>query len=694
MIFNGDLSKYHPADAIMFLSQLNLNGIFSIVEAKRVITLSFSNGFVIDAHSTRGDAKILQALIYHQRVSGDRVRHIRRVQSETGMPLRTILAQLDLFPLADVADIFMMGMREVLLEMFLLDHGSFHFTDTPVDPDEAETRLDARMLAIRVAAQSDEFREFEKSIVSLDRQYRLAAESWQNAPSSDEKVVLRLAANCRNIGQLIEKAPVDTYTAMEIARTQIENGMIVLLPSSVQMPYKVDDTRVDPMFAAFRQALKKMILHKDPIKQLEALVTYCKGFYDGMLILTARDGRLVHCKSVIRQDGRGFVQQSQSDGLGRVDQDAILSAVHHSGVGFFGEPFPSELLDRLAGPVPQGECALIPVAVQGAVSLFLYVFSRKTFKGLSPQHYLEPLSWVTTVGRTGVAGNVSRKEAAKAEAPAPARLVDMIEDLPPMPTLVSRALELLADPDASMRDIEKVIEKDQSLVSKLIRVSNSALYGGMQRVESLQQALTRLGAKTSRSLVVAASMQNYFLNINSSVQALGQDLWLHAAECGLAARKIAALIGYGDPEKAFMSGVVHDIGKLVILLTHSDAYRQIMNLRRREPMATVQAESKVLGIDHVTIGVELMEKWKMPASALLCVKYHHHAEKAADDRLLATIVACANHLSHIHGAQATPPSPGEQSEIDALTGYLGLGPDRQQELAASLTADFQNSGLF
>ena len=193
---------------------------------------------------------------------------------------------------------------------------------------------------------------------------------------------------------------------------------------------------------------------------------------------------------------------------------------------------------------------------------------------------------------------------------APVRMVDMIDDLPPLPTLVSRALELLADPDAPVKEIESVIEKDQSLVSKLMRVSNSALYGGMQRVESLQQALTRLGARTSRSLIVAASMQDYFLRSNANTQVLAQALWQHAAECGLAARRIAAVIGYDDPEKAFVGGVVHDIGKLVILLTDGDAYRRITNLMRQASLSALDAETRVLGIDHVTIGIQLMQKWK------------------------------------------------------------------------------------
>ncbi|MGD8701870.1 MAG: DUF4388 domain-containing protein, partial [Desulfosarcina sp.] len=212
MIFNGDLSKYHPADAIMFLSQLNLNGVFTIVEEQRLIALSFSNGFIIDAYSKQGDAKILQVLLYQRRITPDQLQHIRRVRGETGMSIRAILSQLDLFPLSSIADILLIGMQEVLLEMFLLDSGSFHFTDTPVDADDAETRLDARMIAIRVAAQSDEFRDFEKNIVSLDSRLSLAAEEPPGEQATETRVVLRMAAACSTVRELLQKAPFDSHT--------------------------------------------------------------------------------------------------------------------------------------------------------------------------------------------------------------------------------------------------------------------------------------------------------------------------------------------------------------------------------------------------------------------------------------------------------------------------------------------------
>ena len=311
MIFNGDLSKYHPADAIMFLSQLNLNGVFSIAENQRLITLSFNNGFIIDAHSKKGDAKILQALIYRRRVTPDQVQHIRQAKAETGMPMRSILAQLDLFPLSEISDILMIGMQEVLLEMFLLDSGSFHFTDTPVDPDDADTRLDARVIAIRVAAQSDEFRDFEKNVAALDSALIPVDKTPGEALTAATQVVMRLVPACRTIGQLFDKAPFDSHTVMDIVKAQLESGFIRIQPAPRQAePSPAADVCMDPVFCAFRQALKKLMLAREPVKQLEALATYCRGFYDIVLILTCRDGELVHVQKMTRHEGQGVVQQS------------------------------------------------------------------------------------------------------------------------------------------------------------------------------------------------------------------------------------------------------------------------------------------------------------------------------------------------------------------------------------------------
>ncbi|WP_372680744.1 HDOD domain-containing protein, partial [Desulfosarcina sp.] len=540
MIFNGDLSKYHPADAIMFLSQLNLNGILSVAENQRLITLSFKNGFIIDAHSANGDAKILQSLIFNRRVTADDVKRIRQIRTETAMPIRSILTQIDLFPISTVADILLTGMKEVLLELFLLDEGAFNFTDTPVEADGAETKLDARMLALSIAVQSDEYRDFLKGIISLDREFTASATDVQtDALTTEEQVVYRLMSTCRTIRQVLEKAPFESSAVIAILKDCIEKGTVTLMPADATDQPASSESSGDPLFGAFRQALKKLMMSDDPLKRIEALVGFCKGFYNGILILTAKDGQVVHCKKVRRMDGHGLDQTSEKGLLGALDDDLVLSAVHRSGVAFFGNRFPSTLLDRLSGAPASGECALIPVVKKGQVAVFIYVFSESGYAGLSPQHYLELLSWMvaprnkhTTAvpeqpmpvvrpdadGKPPVSGQIG-----------PTALVSKIDELPPLPTLVTRALDMLSDPGVDIKAVEKVIGMDQSLVSKLIKISNSALFGGLNRVESLQQALTRLGAKTTKSLVLSASMQTYFLKSNPGMQTWGPFLWQHAA---------------------------------------------------------------------------------------------------------------------------------------------------------------------
>ena len=241
--------------------------------------------------------------------------------------------------------------------------------------------------------------------------------------------------------------------------------------------------------------------------------------------------------------------------------------------------------------------------------------------------------------------------------------------------------------------VEKVIGQDQSLVTKLIKISNSALYGGLQRVESLHQALARLGAKTIRSLVLSASMQTYFHKGNPGMRTWGQFLWQHAAECGMASRRIAVATGYDDPEQAFVGGVLHDIGKLVLLLVSADSYRQIQNLKKRETLSDHEAEKKVIGTNHMQIGELLMEKWKMPESAMVCVKFHHHVHHAAKARHLAAITAYANHLSHLHGSQLQWFVQDPEAIAGEMAKDLKLSENANAALVESVLSDFQQTGL-
>jgi HD-like signal output (HDOD) protein len=177
------------------------------------------------------------------------------------------------------------------------------------------------------------------------------------------------------------------------------------------------------------------------------------------------------------------------------------------------------------------------------------------------------------------------------------------------------------------------------------------------------------------------------------MQTWGQSLWQHAAECGMAARRIAVAVGYNEPEKAFIGGVLHDIGKLVLLLVSGDTYRRIQGLKKRESLCDHEAEKKLLRTDHMEIGELLMEKWNMPDSAKACVRFHHHIDGAETDPNLVRIVAYANHLSHLHGTPFQWFVSDPEAVSKQMAEGLGLPVEINARLVESVIADFQQTGL-
>jgi HD-like signal output (HDOD) protein len=709
MIFQGDLSKYHPADALMFLSQLSLNGVLSVALDDRVLTLSFKEGALIDAHSVVGDEKILRMLRGARFIDADVEQRIRRIRSETGMSVRQVLGELDAMALTDIREILQVGMQEVLLELFLLESGTFHFTDTLVDSDKAGLKLDTGAVAIMALAHADDFRNFTKTIVTLERGigWRMDAAPPDPPLSAPERILARLASRPLTVSQLLVCAPLSSHAAMRMVEKHLAAGRFYLLP----VPEKPDgqpppENRLDPLFTAYKQSLKMLMRAEDVLKKLEAVIAFCKNYYTGILIFTARDRNVMHCKSIaINKDG-SIHQKSIKAAIGTLDQDPVFDAVHRSGVAFFGKVFPSSLISRVADVPAAGECALLPIVKQAHLSMFFYGFTATSHTGLSPHHYLELLSWMIIPSGEANGGTAAQGIALPSAEPLPGpppaggplgaqmtRMVEKIEELPPLPSLASKTLELLADPNASMESVEQTIAQDQAMAAKMIKVSNSVLYGGLQKVGTLRQALTRLGAKTTKSLILAASTRGYFLKGRKSMQSWGHHLWQHSVECGMAARRIAIAGGGTDPDQAYIAGIMHDIGKLVILMLDEEKYKAIQHAKSADKSTDMAAERKILGVDHAELGHLLMQKWRMPEPVRTCTQFHHQPAAAGAHQALTAIVALGNHLSQLRGSRPRDERLDDAAIVQALCGTIGLSAQAYADMMEIVISDFRNADL-
>lgn len=231
-----------------------------------------------------------------------------------------------------------------------------------------------------------------------------------------------------------------------------------------------------------------------------------------------------------------------------------------------------------------------------------------------------------------------------------------VRDLPALPAVVTQVLRATRDPDTSAVDVGNIVATDQALTAKVLRLANSALFGFPRRVSTLTDAVVMLGFSTLRSLVLAGSA---FGVLNRGVEGYALDkgtLWQHSIGTGMACRALAQRINKRAlADEAFVAGVLHDVGKIVLDTYVGEAFAQILEAVHEEQVPFMTAEQAILGFDHTDVGALVAEAWSLPVELCDAIRYHHRPGDAPEGYLLP-------HLVHI-------------GDIVALSLGLGLGSD-------------------
>lgn len=232
-------------------------------------------------------------------------------------------------------------------------------------------------------------------------------------------------------------------------------------------------------------------------------------------------------------------------------------------------------------------------------------------------------------------------------------------DLPALPQVASRVMQLVSDPETSAEALENVILRDQAMTAKVLKISNSALFGMRHRIGTLSQAIPLLGFRTLRSLVVAASTEALFRAKKSCFK--DKILWEHSLAVALTARLLARESGYTEVEQAFIAGLIHDIGKPVLDKNLGDEYQAVVEHVFNRQGTFHEAEMERFGFDHAEIGSLVVTKWKLAEELEEAVRLHHSPKKAELDPVLCASVSLAN----------------------LICVKLGIGPERDSELDLS-----------
>jgi len=225
-------------------------------------------------------------------------------------------------------------------------------------------------------------------------------------------------------------------------------------------------------------------------------------------------------------------------------------------------------------------------------------------------------------------------------------IVKKIAELPTLPQVVTVILSLIDSPDSSAEDINKVMEKDPSLVGKILKLVNSAYYGLPNKVNSVRQAIVILGFSTVKSLAISASVFDMFDSSRESGFSR-EEFWTHSIGCGCVAR----LVGHREPgvdqETAFVVALLHDIGKMVLDQYSPQEFDSIIHLAKERSLSFEEAEKEILqDTGHAEIGAWVAEQWKLSPELINAI-HHHHQVSALEDhgtKVLAAVCRFSNFI--------------------------------------------------
>lgn len=256
------------------------------------------------------------------------------------------------------------------------------------------------------------------------------------------------------------------------------------------------------------------------------------------------------------------------------------------------------------------------------------------------------------------------------------KMLERVAELKTLPEVTQRILALTEDPSSSARDLNEVLKHDVALSVKLLRVVNSAFYGLPGRVADVDRAIVLLGFQAVRNLAIAATMASLFRKPGEEVDGFSApDLWRHSVATAVAARRLVDTLGFRSlREEAFLAGITHDLGVLVMFQYATPQFRQAIERATDGAATLVDAERDAFELSHQEVGQALTERWKFPKNMQFVAGYHHRPGSLAQEyRLLPAVVCLADDLATESGYKYLATGrEGPEVDLRALVDVVNL----------------------
>jgi putative nucleotidyltransferase with HDIG domain len=260
-----------------------------------------------------------------------------------------------------------------------------------------------------------------------------------------------------------------------------------------------------------------------------------------------------------------------------------------------------------------------------------------------------------------------------------------VRTLPTLPQVVMELIASLGDDDCDIDRVARSIARDPAITAKTLRLANSSFYGLSRQVHSIEQAITILGFSAVRNI---ASTTGLVAGVSKLGAAAGEAdvraFWRHSLACAVAARELAPLL-QASAAVAYTCGLLHDVGKLLLMTRFSAPYAQVLGSPAYLNQPGVAAEQAALGVDHAQLGALMAQQWQLPEDMQDAIACHHRLGSCTS--ALASTVAAANVLAHGLLATAQEASALHPALSASLWQPLQMSPEDADLLVQRLRGD-------
>ena len=270
-------------------------------------------------------------------------------------------------------------------------------------------------------------------------------------------------------------------------------------------------------------------------------------------------------------------------------------------------------------------------------------------------------------------------------------LIAKTSDLKQLPVIARKIMNVVENPNSTAGDLERLIQADQSLTVKLLKIANSSFYGLLRKVNTLQRAILVVGFKSIRDIAVSAAI----LNMYRSSDPFSLKMWEHAICSGIAARYLALECENVDTDEAFVGGLLHDLGQVLLFRAYPDKIKEIYSSVQKDPtLDELKLEKASFNFCHTHAGGTLARNWNLSPALEAVMRYHHHLPEilwtdiSDDVKMLVAITAYSDRICRYLGIGFNEPNANLEMVVCPENELLKISKERVGELIKEVQMSF------